>query len=453
MRFVLSLGFILSSCATRYEVPRDYSTQIRRESTRESKRTVVFFLIDGMSFQALMPQLENNRLLNLKAHFLGNAQPVWTAHSIFPSLTFPNLSSLLREKPIHKTGALGNKVISNGRLLDFENLADIDGFAQMIKGNNVFTRLAEKGQRTVSFDYGLGLDATFHSALIDLNAGIAFSNKDYLYLDQKKIESLRILLSQEKPQYWPDFIFIHLVGVDFLSHIHGPKSKEVANYLVALDQSLSEVFKLLKDSESSGHETVSIMTADHGFSPKLTKMVKVEKLVAALDPKLKVINEVRFALVYNPQNPTQAQKQEWAEKLVKSGKVEIVSYRHENQVRILSKSKDFKFEYLPNVQCPEQSMGFSIGNASSALCPSKLVESLNNLFYPHFIENLAYFFQAEKHPDLLLIPHPNTSFAVVQGGYHGGPTLLETRVPLLMRNARLANPTSVPALSELLRFF
>ncbi len=451
MRLFFLTLLILTSCATRYDVPRDYWREVQQGPQYQSKRTVILFLVDGLSFQALNPQLKNNRLPNLQKHFLTSGRTLLTAHSVFPSLTFPNLSSLLHEKPVHLTGALGNKVIRKGQLIDFEEVSDRREFGQLMKGNNIFTRLAEKGQRSVSLDYGLGVDATFHSEVMDLKSGLALAGQDYLYVDQKKIESLKLLLSQENVNRWPEFIFIHLVGVDFLSHIHGPGSKQVSDYLVTLDKSLKAVFKLLQDGERSGHETVSILTADHGFSPKLTKTININKLVKNLDPKLNVINEVRHALVYDVKTPTPLQKEKWAKSLITSGEVEIVSYRQGTQVRILSKSQDFKFDYQKNLQCPESSMGISVQSADP-FCPSGLQAPLKDLFYPHLIENLAFFFQAEKHPDLLLIPARNTSFAPVQGGYHGGPTPEETLVPLLMRNGTLADPSSVPALYELLRF-
>lgn len=452
MRAFSLVFLILVSCATRYDLPQDYWHQLRRHAGPESKRTVILFLVDGLSLQALRPQLEKGRLPNLQGHFLSGGRQLMTAHSIFPSLTFPNISSLLSGKPVHVTGALGNKVVNQGRLMDFESLSDRNDFGQMIAGNTVFNRLAAKGQRTVSLDYGLGVDATFRSEVIDLKSGLALAGDDYLYLDQKKLDSLKLLLSQENPSQWPEFIFIHLIGVDYLSHSYGAGSRQVADYLVSLDQSMKDVLKLLQGAERKGHETVSLLTADHGFSAKLNKTVDVKKLVSKLGGDLRLINEVRFALVYDAKQPSLMKKRIWAERLLRTGQIEIVSYRHQDEVYILSKLSEVHFKYQKNTFCPEdQSRGVSV-EGQAVFCPASLPQNLKNLFYPFFIENLAFFFQAEKHPDLLLIPASDTAFADVKHGYHGGPSSSEVLVPLLMRNAVLHRGSSLPSLSELLRF-
>jgi hypothetical protein len=451
MRLFCLLFLILTACATRYSVPEDYARRVKRQEGVGSQRTVVFFLIDGLPVSTLKAELRNRHLPEIQKHFLGPKQSLMLAHSIFPTLTFPNIASLLHEQPVHQTEALGNTLISDRKVIQFEAVLDRPKFGEVMKGHTVFSRLSEKGLRSVSLDYGLGVDATVSSEIIDLKSGLAAEFMDYLYLDQKRIDSLKILLTNHPVSQWPEFIFVHLVGLDFLSHQFGPRSEKTVDYLASLDRSLKEVFELLRQGEKDGHEVVSMLSADHGFMPATRKRVKIEDVVEAMDPKFSLFNEGRMAALYYPETLAPGMQASWAAKLIQTPGLEIVSYREGNRVRILSKKLDVSFDFQKTSLCPESSMAVAV-NGSLAVCPGQLELVYKKLFYPFFIENLAYYFQASKHPDLIVIPEPGVAFHESEMGFHGGPTADETIVPLLMRNATLPDPSQIPANWELLRF-
>ncbi len=452
MKFIFPILFlILSACATRYGVPEEYARKVHRDPEKTTKRTVVFFLIDGLPLQTLKAEIQQKRLPEIEKHFLGPGQQLMQAHSIFPSLTYPNIAGLLQERPVSLTGALGNTIIANKTVIRFESPLDRPKFSETMKGHNVFERLAESNRRSVSLDYGLGVGASVCSDLLDLKSGLAAQLLDYLYLDQKRIDSLKILLEETKSNQWPEFIFVHLVGVDFLSHENGPRSEKVIDYLNSLDSSLKDLFQLLRKGESEGHEVVSMLSADHGFMPETLYRLNVEAIANSIDPKLKVFNEGRMAGLFSSEHLAPGAQANWARSFVQQPGIEIVSYRDGNRVRILSKKLDVSFEYQKTNLCPESSMAIAV-NGSAALCPGQLELKYRKLFYPFFIENLAYYFQASKHPDLVLIPEPATAFNDTELGFHGGPSVEETIVPLLMRNASLPDKSQIPANWELLRF-
>lgn len=453
MRILVLFFLILSACATRFDPSVEYGEKLKTPPPYSSSRTVVLFLVDGLSFQMLDPQLRHGHLTQIQKHFLSyeNAR-VYQARSVFPSLTFPAIASLLKGAPVNQTGALGNTLLYDGKVTSFESVKDRPKFTEMMKGNNIFTRLNEKRQRSVSLDYGLAPDATVSSSNADLKIGVAATLEDYLYLDQKKLASLQLILSKNPPHQWPEFIFIHLVGLDFLSHHYGPRSNEAIEYLEKLDSSLAEVFRLLRAGESKSHQVISMLTADHGFSPTAKKSVDFEKELKSLKADLHGFNEHRMASVYAAKPASREELQRWSKQLLQKPGIEITATRYGNTVEVKSRTQSAAFTYVPAI-CPYGSLGVRF-DEGLVRCPGQfgVVQTPKGepLFYPYFLENLAYYFQAEKHPDLIVIPEPDVVFAKNAGGFHGGPTADELMVPLLMRGGVLANPMSPPPLWDLL---
>ena len=238
-------SLILGACASKNHVSQEYQESLRGRTERTSKRTVLLFLIDGLPVSTLQEQLEARRLPNIKNYFQAHSQRIYLARTPFPSLTFPGIGSPLTEKPLDQNGLYGNLVLQDGEPLNLESPANYLKLNQMIKGDNVFARLRAKGLKTVSIDYGFRADTDASMDANDSEAALAILNKDYARVDGKLIESLRSLLSDTYTSRWPDFIFVHLIGVDFLSHDFGPKSQEVAKYLRFLDQELGSTLKAL----------------------------------------------------------------------------------------------------------------------------------------------------------------------------------------------------------------
>ncbi|AZZ36777.1 hypothetical protein CIK05_08225 [Bdellovibrio sp. qaytius] len=414
LRLSLLLAIMLSvivGCASRYEPSESYNEVVTHSPHRQkSKQTVVFFLIDGLSVSVLNKQLNKNLLPEIKNHF--KTSPLILAHSVFPSLTFPNISSILRENSVDQTGAIGNSIFYNKKLIRFEEPADRFYFSEYMRGNNIFTRLKSQQQKTVSLDYGLGFDADV-KANFDLNSALATGFQNYSYLDQKKIESLNLLLKDQDVDQWPEFIFIHIVGLDFISHSQGAHSVAAYKYLETLDRDLKPLFETLRAGERKGHLTVSMLSADHGFISGLNNYVPIENKIQQLDPEIKIINEGRFAALYTPTGYSSAKLEQLSNDLLKTKGIELVAFKKDNQVK---------------------------------------VHSLKEFSYPFFLENLNFYFNAPKAPDLVVIADRRAVFLPGSGSSHGGPTAEETIVPLLLRNATMADPEKVMPLWQVFKF-
>jgi Type I phosphodiesterase / nucleotide pyrophosphatase len=100
---LIALSALLSACATRYEVAQDYSELVRRDERPTSSQTVIVFLIDGLQLGMLKEELTNGQLPALSTYFLSGQDSVHTARTVFPSLTYPAISSLLTGLPVEGT--------------------------------------------------------------------------------------------------------------------------------------------------------------------------------------------------------------------------------------------------------------------------------------------------------------------------------------------------------------
>ena len=430
----MGLCFFISlilACATRYTVSDNYSELIRQSGSQNgSSRTTIFFLIDGFSVPLLQKEIRRKHIPEIQKYFLGPNQAITEAYSAFPSLTYTNLASLLSERPVHLSGALGNSLLnSENEVIRFESVLNRDFFARKLIGINIFHRLANKSQKTVSLDYGLGTEATVFTGIDGLKAGLAAGFKDYLYLDQKRIDSLKNILSENPTSAWPRFIFIHLIGVDFLSHQHGRDSLQVENYLKVLDRRLGKIFKILETAERQKYQVVSMLSADHGFAGGIKQHLCIEDIVHEADGKALILNEGRMAGIY-----TQKSFSEIQNKLLQKKGIEIVAYRESDEIFIQSNQLKVRVQLSATTNCVPESKAISIGKRGS-ICPESLDIQSQNLFYPHLLPNLIYYFQAAQHPNLIVIPVPTTAFNTIDVGFHGGPTVDETTTPLLLRNA------------------
>lgn len=395
---------MLSACATRHHVATEYD-HVLKQYPHPSDRTTIVFLIDGLSENTLNTALVG--MPELRTFFRTDKQ-IFRAHTPFPSLTFPGIASLLTEKPVSKTGFIGNSFYLGDEPENFEKPADRKHFGTLMARESVFSRLRAQGKRSVSLDYGLGVNASAYSPIEDLSSVLNIAEGNYSYADDKKIESLYLLLSEYEADQWPSFIFIHLIGVDFLSHSEGPMSAKTIAYLISLDEKLKPLFDLLKEKESS-HSVVTLLTADHGFAKEIKFTLNIEQVLSKYSKHLESINETRMTAVFVHDSTNVPSL---AKSLSKTKGIEFVAYKTKT--------------------------GFSIESATE-IHP-----------HPFLIENFKEYFSAANAPDFVVIPDSYTAFSKSYVGYHGGVTSEEVMVPLLMRNSQMSNGQA-PPLWHLLR--
>lgn len=438
MKFILIIIFLSASligCATRHHVANDYEA-VLEASPKLARKTVIVFLVDGLSEPTLQASLVG--MPHLK-EFFHTDRGMFRAHAPFPSLTFPGISSLLKEKPVSQTGFIGNSFYLGDEIVNFEKPLKRKTFGELMATDSIFSRLKARGERSVSLDYGLGINASAYSPIEDLTSVFEIADGNYDYADSKKIEALELLLSNNPPEHWPSFVFVHLIGVDFLAHANGPLAAPTLAYAMSLDEKLKSLLDLLKEKETR-HSIVTVITADHGFTGRVRYALDIEHLISTLTKKSKVLNESRMAAVFLRDKKS---TDSVSEKLLNHKGIEIVAIKTDSGFTVTSAQKKLAVRLVSYPPCKDDGIAISV-EKSEWICPSALSSDADPFNHPFFLSNLAHYFAAKASPDLVAIPDSETAFSKDYIGFHGGPTAEETMVPLLMRNSSMSAGQAPP---------
>lgn len=441
---LLSSFFVLTSCVSKDHLSEKYK-DFKADHPQNSPQTVVLFLVDGLSLDLATGELKNSKLPNMNRFFKVSDQKPLKAHAGFPSLTFPTIASILTERPINEHGIYGNSILKDSKVIDLSSPTCYAILNKMISDQNIFSRLGAQSASTVSLDFAFESNSSVCISG-DLGDAVSVVGKNYAELDEKILESLKRLLDSTEDTKWPAFIFVHLVGVDFLSHDQGPDAPAVKEYLEALDQKLAPVFEILKKHEKN-RKIISIASADHGFDHKISKVVLLEDVIHKIDAKIKVLNEDRYLGLYFPEEWSAKKRRRFLKEILKNESVDLFIELEKQNIFVESKSKSKTFTYHDEVTCENQEIAISSGQATASCA-----DDFNSGFYPYFASNLAHYFKTPGHPDAIILSKSGSAFLAKDKGQHGGPTPEEVYVPLLIRHAKLANGDQTPALWQILKF-
>lgn len=447
MRYLCFLCLVLLSCSTRQNLNSEYGLSLKNSSGVTSDRTVVVFLIDGLSANLLESELGKKTLPNIERFYL-KGKKISYAHTGFPSLTFPAITSLLTRSPVSSHGVYSNTMIQDGERLVFEKPTYYPDLNQLVKGKTIFYDFQKKGLKTVSISYPYFSDVSAHIGKNDSKSALAVYEKNYKYVDAKQLDALRILLTQNKSKDWPDFIFVHLVGMDFTSHDLGPKSSMSRGYLKFLDKQLEPIFEVLQKQKK--RNVLSIFTADHG-QQTVSKVFDLEQALKADDRHAVVINEGRYASLFGSKDWAEDKTQKILQKYLLAPGIETIVTKGENRFVIHSKNFVSTVFLSSDTPCKFSSKSFSLDQIKW-YCPESVTKEIKDLFYPYFIPNLVYYFQIPKPPQAVFIPKTSWSFSSRYTGQHGGPTRDEVMVPLLLHNISFSGSEVEPAIWDVLSF-
>ncbi|RYZ76780.1 MAG: alkaline phosphatase family protein [Proteobacteria bacterium] len=406
---------LLLSCQTPGSISRDYQRALEtNHELQNDDQTTLLILVDGLSSATLSTSLKNSNAPNLKSFFrLSKAGDVsfQLARSSFPSLTYPNLTSILTASKVSEHGITGNRILVDGKTVNFENVLAWRTLDQLVEDHTVFHELTKQNKTSISYSYPFPRETTAHVEKT-LQAGADYLDQRYTEIDTASITSLKRLLSETSSQQWPRFIFLHLIGVDALEHQYGPENERVQTYMKSLDEQLGEVFEIVA-AGSADHETRTLLTADHGFQ-RIDKGLDLTSIISKLGSEIRLVQDNRVASLYFPTAMPLAKRKEIAEGLLQIPELQATVLRMGKELRVYARS-------------------------------DKALTTDEDLLWPA----LEDFFKAPNAPDLLLLPKANIDFSGAYAGNHGGFTSEEMLVPILSRGFKL--PDTVFSTSDLLR--
>jgi predicted AlkP superfamily pyrophosphatase or phosphodiesterase len=460
------LSFVLlTACTHATTVTDDYKEHFIAQTGLPNTRLVI--LVDGLSLQIFDRARIESRIPAITQYFsLDRSQPTAMARASFPTLTYPNLVSILTSQPVALHGISGNRIVKDGgELANFENIQDWAYLNQRLRGQTIYSFLKKREQNSVNFSYAFSDDMTARE-IPNLRAGFDYAVSDYALVDAQTLESFANLLEGVPSAQWPEFLFVHLIGVDSLAHRFGPMSSEVASYITQLDARLKPIFDRLLQAENSGAKISAVLTADHGFT-SISRQVSIREEVAALIPSSTVVEDNRIGSIYlppslfasSPSSSFLAKKRELAEALlkipdiewamVKDGRSRIELFHHGHSTARIDFIKAgcgvsqwaARFQWQKTVPTPW---------TGAYLCLEDFdrLASLSNLNF--VVPALVEYFAAAASPDLIVLPSKNADFSGAYLGNHGGLTAEEIFVPMLS-HGETKPPGSVFPTWDLLR--
>jgi hypothetical protein len=438
-------AFALSGCQTSSGVAAEYRDALETKNFKEAKQTAIIFLVDGLSVSALQRGLKTGAVTHIAGYFPVASGGFKLGRASFPSLTYPNLTSILTGETIAVHPIRGNRIpFEDDGELNFETFTSWRVLGRLVRNRTIFHSLSDRNESSVSFSYPFPRGSTAHQEK-NFDAGLSYLEEDFAAVDTATIRSLENLLHEEK---WPRFIFVHLIGVDAIEHHLGPDQPAVVEYLSSLDAQLGPVFELLRSRRS---KVQALLTADHGFQ-KTDFKVPLKDVLAKISPKVKLIEDNRIASLRTG-TMTESNRRALAENLLHVPHVSMTILKTDEALELfLAGGKKARIEFAP-APCAGGFAARFRWQAAATDGPYRCLEDFDRVSSfkddSFVVSSLAEYFKPSDSADIVVLPDADSDFSGEYKGNHGGLTAEEMLVPVLYRG--FAMPTGTIPTSQVLK--
>jgi predicted AlkP superfamily pyrophosphatase or phosphodiesterase len=208
-------------------------------------------------------------------------------NSVFPSLTYPSHTTII-------SGVLPAKhgILYNAPFLSPVKRDSIYWKFSSIKSTTLWEQLRNTGRKTAAVKWPVSAGAPVdyiipdagrvglntcnyslpHGIIEEINKNIfGVEGLDLTFFqNHDDINSAKILCYLIN-NYKPDFVAIHLMGVDHAEHLEGPNGKLVKKNVLLADQAVGLILKSIEEAGIAS-STCIIITGDHGFQAVNTEV-------------------------------------------------------------------------------------------------------------------------------------------------------------------------------------
>ncbi len=455
--------------------PGAYSWSSSSSLARPENSTQIVILIDGLNQEVFQQMMAQDLLPNMQEFFHSRS---YTARSVFPSLTYPNITSLLTERPLALHPIYGNQIRSGATHVNFENPFEVSKLEELIGAISFFGQLKAANEPSWSFAYSFNF-GTRKFLRPNLTAGLQYAGSDYKGLDRDILQQATRAIAETRRwrtakalRDWPRLVFVHLVGVDAISHSRGPYDVEVVEYLKGLDQHLVPLFSAIKAREAVRSIT-TVLASDHGFE-KVQTTLPIESLIEAAAKKVSpsrrkaqplIANEMRIAALHFSALWNVADRQDLAKRMSSIAGIAAVLLRvNENLFQVETSEGIRELSVIAGESCPpyrfrlEVKRDRGLGPVTIRDCPQNLdggeIKSgsspISRDLY-HLYENVAGYFAQPESGDMVIVAGPGVGFNDKYLGQHGGMSQREIQTPLLLRNAVVTSHEDDVPIYEILK--
>ena len=439
-----------------------------QKSPAPNSETALIFLVDGLSVDALVRARTNRVTPNVDNFFQLAARPQLApaqvdsghhgfqlARASFPSLTYPNIVSILTGESVGRHGISGNHLaIQGGSTLDFEDFRSWDELNERIREQTIFHELTRRHLSSVSLSYPFSRGATAHLET-NLPVGFNYANQDYSEIDKQTLLALEQVLELTSKERWPRFIFVHLIAVDAFEHLYGPNDPRIQDSIQLMDERLKATFQLLSNASAEGHKVRAVLTADHGFT-SITHQIDISAISKRIRSDDNFVADNRMASIFLSSRSADhalslahslesVPHLEWIIRRTKTG-LELKRRSGESALIesrpgacALTKTR-FRFTWRDGVSTAARD-GVSTSPVTDAdfFCAESFDKASTTDNLNFIVPALTEFFSLANPPDIILVADDHSDFAGGYLGNHGGLTRGEMLVPLLTRGLDNAN--------------
>jgi hypothetical protein len=448
---VLLFIFTITSCTTTSSLREDYMQKLTSKPESSHHRTYFVFLIDGLGYHNFIDY--KNNMQNTVAFFQPkNSENFFPALSVIPSLTFPNVTSLLSGKKVYEHRVIGNKMLIEdssfgGEIINWEDPVSAAKLNQKLGPMMIFNSLAEEGRTNVSLAYYFSEGSTAHLHK-DLNLAKQVLNRDYLKVDRQTLFSLEKFLHEVPQEKWPEFLFVHLVSFDLSSHDFGPNNSYVQKKLQMLDLQLGRIYELLLAAEKKSNNVVSVLTSDHGFVDT-PKYFDISDFINFTGNKAQVLSQSRVASVHFKSDISEDEISAVLKTISKEKRVALVVQKSIEGFNLIFEGIYYSFKFLREA-CDQYD--YALVFRGEKFCPQEAEKHFVVPGAPYLVEQVSAYQRSSNAADALVFAGSGISFEPKQKGGHGGVSAYEMQPLVLLRNAKLVSPTDHFHLENLLDF-
>lgn len=443
--------FVLISCTTTSSLREDYMRKLSAKSESSQHRTHIVFLVDGLGYHNFI-DFKNNMPNTVAFFHPKNSENFFPALSVIPSLTFPNVTSLLTGKKVYEHKVIGNKMLStesgsDGDVVNWEDPVSAAKLNQKLGSMMIFNSLAEEGRTNVSLAYYFSEGSTAHLHK-DLNLAKQVLNRDYMKVDRQTLFSLEKFLQEVPQEKWPEFIFVHLVSFDLSSHDFGPNNSYVQKKLQMLDLQLGRIYELLLTAEKKSNNVVSLLTSDHGFVDT-PNYFDINEFINFTGNKAQVLTQSRVASVYFKSDISEDEVNAIEKTISKEKRIALVVQKSIEGFNLIISGIYYSFKFLRE---PCGQYDYALIFRGEKFCPQDAEKHFVVPGSPYLVEQVSAYQRSSNAADALVFAGTGFSFEPKQKGGHGGVSAYEMQPLVLLRNAKLNNPTDHFHLENLLDF-
>jgi Type I phosphodiesterase / nucleotide pyrophosphatase len=225
--------------------------------------SAVIFLVDGLDRGVLRRMIDEGEVPHIAERFVRGGVAVENAVASLPSISYPNIVSLMTGCLPGHHGVLGNRwfdpVSVTGR--DYARPRTYRKVNHDFAARTIYEVLGDSYTVNVQ---GFVIRGVSESIDNRVGSGLDWLFGAYSRVDARVGRSVDTVVARaRRAGRWPEAMLFYFPGVDEIGHRHGPQSSEYVDAIRIADAAIGRIVKRF-EAEGLLERTYFVLVADHG---------------------------------------------------------------------------------------------------------------------------------------------------------------------------------------------